>query len=61
MKRHVLCRWNTTTVVSKWASAWIFAELKGSCQHCVASKSEKTAGRVYEFDGTECYVSNSES
>ena len=61
MKRPVLCRWNTTTVVSKWTNGWIFAELKGSCQHCVAPKSEKAAGRVCEFDSAECHVNNSES
>jgi hypothetical protein len=52
---------NTTTVDSKWTNAWIFAELKNSCQHCVAPKSEKSAGRAYEFNGAECYVSNSVS
>jgi len=30
-------------------------QLKGSCQHCVAPKSEKSAGSAYEFNSTECY------
>jgi len=41
MKRSVLCCWNTKTVVSKWANASIFAELQGSCQHCVASNQKR--------------------
>jgi hypothetical protein len=57
----MVCLVNTTTVVSKWANAWIFAEIKGSCEYCVASKSENAAGRVYEFNNTGCYVTNSVS
>jgi hypothetical protein len=61
LKPNVLCRLNTITVVSKWANAWIFAELKSSYQHCVSPKSEKAAERAYEFNSTECCVGSSVS
>jgi len=54
----MVCLVNTITVASKWANAWILAEMKGSCQHCVAPKSEKAAGKAYGFNSTECYVTN---